>query len=93
MHTNTHTQTPKNKPTTTTTKQIEDEALRQATEAQIAYFGQCPIQLLPARPHPPRDVPAPIIYRPLRGLLRQVRAFGGRPVVDVVAVAYLYINT
>jgi hypothetical protein len=29
---------------------IEDEALRQATELQIAHFGQCPMQLL-RRPH------------------------------------------
>ena len=29
---------------------IEDEALRQATELQIAHFGQCPMQLF-VRPH------------------------------------------
>lgn len=53
--------------------QIEDEGLRNATEMQIAYFGQCPIQLF-QRPHPARD-PCPVIYRPLRSLLRQVGAF------------------
>jgi len=49
--------------------QIEDEALRRATEMQIAYFGQCPLQLF-KRAHPARD-PCPVIYRPLSSLLRQ----------------------
>lgn len=30
---------------------IQDEALRQATELQIAHFGQCPMQLFHNRPH------------------------------------------
>ena len=33
--------------------QIKDEALRRATELQIAHFGQCPMQLF-NRPHPAR---------------------------------------
>ena len=35
--------------------QIKDEALRSATELQIAHFGQCPMQLF-NRPHPKRGV-------------------------------------
>jgi hypothetical protein len=30
---------------------IEDEALRRATELQIAHFGQCPMQLFSSTPH------------------------------------------
>lgn len=42
---------------------IEDEALRRATELQIAHFGQCP-DVLFAKPHPPRkrlSVPRPLL--------------------------------
>ncbi|KAG5190444.1 BEACH domain-containing protein, partial [Tribonema minus] len=61
---------------------IRDDALRRATELQIAHFGQCPMQLF-SRPHPPRGRRV-LVPRPLAtttqglDLWRQVRCAVGR---------------
>lgn len=50
---------------------IEDEALRRATELQIAHFGQTPMQLFKV-PHPTRKVSGPNAVLPLSRPLKKV---------------------
>ncbi|CAM9825759.1 unnamed protein product [Chrysoparadoxa australica] len=65
--------------------QIEDEALRRATELQIAHFGQCPQQLF-SRPHPCRgnrlSVPRPLMQSLAH--IGECTVFG-QPLMTVVA--------